>query len=130
MAAATSRTTRPDCVRRSKSQGTGSHHSYRDRLVRKMAFNSSCPANAKEEEGGGNVTSLIYGAPPLPPPHFQWGFESVDHYCGHNNGKLLDHGGRDEPAQQQPATRRSLLLLHHRHQSQSANYTSFGTNVT
>jgi methionine aminopeptidase len=87
-----------------------------------MAFNSSCPANAKEEEVG-NVTSIIYGA-----PHFQWGFESVDHFCGHNNGKLLDHGGRDEPTQQQPATRRSLLLLHHRHQS--ANYTSFGTNVT
>lgn len=119
----TGRTTRPECVRRSKSQGTGSHHSYRDRLVRKMAFNSSCPANAKEEEVG-NVTSIIYGAP----PHFQWGFESVDHFCGHNNGKLLDHGGRDEPTQQQPATRRSLLLLHHRHQS--ANYTSFGTNVT
>ncbi|XP_046440775.1 syntaxin-binding protein 5-like isoform X3 [Daphnia pulex] len=74
MAAATGRTTRPDCVRRSKSQ--------------------------------------------------------VDHYCGHNNGKLLDHGGRDEPAQQQPATRRSLLLLHHRHQSQSANYTSFDKSDT
>lgn len=92
-----------------------------------MAFNSSCPANAKDEEGT-SVTSLIYGAPPLAPPHFQCGFESVDHYYGHNNGKLLDHGGRDEPIQQQTATRRSLLLLHHRHQS--ASYTSFGTNVT
>ncbi|KAK4019250.1 hypothetical protein OUZ56_001276 [Daphnia magna] len=121
----TGRSARPECVRRSKSQGTGSHQSYRDRLVRKMAFNSSCPANAKEEEAT-SVTSLICGAPPPlapPPPHFQCGFESVDHYYGHNNGKLLDHGGRDEPTQQQPATRRSLLLLHHRHQS--ASYTSF-----
>ena len=112
--------TRPECVRRSKSQGTGSHHRYRDRLVRTLAFNSSCPANAKEEEA--SAASSSSGAP----PHFHSGSESVDHYCGHNNGKLLDHG-RDEPALQHTAARRNLLLLHHRHQSA---YTSFGTNVT
>lgn len=115
--------TRPECVRRSKSQGTGSHHRYRDRLVRTLAFNSSCPANAKEEETG--VASLTNSGPP-PPPHFHSGFESVDHYCGPYNGKLMEHT-REEQLQQQPATRRSLLLLQHRHQSA---YTSFGTNVT
>lgn len=117
--------TRPECVRRSKSQGTGSHHHrYRDRLVRTLAFNSSCPANAKEEDSAAVASSNYQGgAPPLHGGHS--GYDSVDH--GHNNGKLLDHGSRDEPTQQQPAARRSLLLLHHRHQSA---YTSFGINVT
>lgn len=112
--------TRPDCVRRSKSQGTSSHHRYRDRLVRTLAFNSSCPVSTREEEPGpwGSAAGGPAGDPA--PEH-----SSPGH---HGNGGRAQHDGRDESPQPAPvAARRNLLLLHHRHQSA---YTSFGINVT
>lgn len=112
--------TRPDCVRRSKSQGTSSHHRYRDRLVRTLAFNSSCPASTREEDpvpfAGGT------GSPVHPS-------DSAEHSSpGQCNSARAD-GSRDESPGPPPpvAARRNLLLLHHRHQSA---YTSFGINVT
>lgn len=93
---------RPDAVRRSKSQGTASH---RYRLVRTLAFNSSCPvpsddtcvsATANQEEAE----------------------EGLQQHHHHHQANL----NRAEAGR----TNRSLLLLH-RLQS---TYTSFGTNVT
>ena len=109
--------TRPDCVRRSKSQGTSSHHRYRDRLVRTLAFNSSCPVSTREED------AVSFVGQPMPS-------SATDPAEQQNNGKA--DGSRDESPGPPPppppvAARRNLLLLHHRHQSA---YTSFGINVT
>ena len=115
-AAAMQQRTKPEAVRRSKSQGAATHR-YRDRLVRTLAFNSSLPVHHSSDESptslAGATTSSVSSS----------SLHHVDHAVNGSYKMTDESATQPSPLQH---CRRNLLLLH-RHQSA---FTSLGTNVT
>ena len=116
-AAAAGMRSKPEAVRRSKSQGAATHR-YRDRLVRTLAFNSSLPVHhSADESAQPNAAALSAAA--------SSSSSGAPHYAEYMNGSKMTDEQAALPSPLQHC-RRNLLLLH-RHQSA---FTSLGTNVT
>ena len=117
-AAAAGMRSKPEAVRRSKSQGAATHR-YRDRLVRTLAFNSSLPVHhSADESAQPNAAALSAAAASS-------SSSGAPHYAEYMNGSKMTDEQAALPSPLQHC-RRNLLLLH-RHQSA---FTSLGTNVT
>ena len=114
VAAAAGMRSKPEAVRRSKSQGAATHR-YRDRLVRTLAFNSSLPVHHSADENAQPNAAALSASSSSGAPH----------YAEYINGSKMTDEQAALPSPLQHC-RRNLLLLH-RHQSA---FTSLGTNVT